>query len=402
MKGVKVMLHNFKEFLYLTEGVASQGVSVDKLKHLMHLEDHVINSGAPGLKHAISTLEHARKTIGGEDTGHKIATKWDGSPSLAFGHHPETGKFFVATKSAFNKDPKLNYTEDDIERNHGHAPGLVSKLKAALKHVPKIVPKTGVYQGDMMYTHDDVTTDKGKYHFKPNTITYSTPMETHHGQKIARAKMGVVVHTKYNGKTLDDMSAGFKVDHDKFKEHPDVHNIRPDIDFSNHKLHDKHDAKFKKHLMAAKSYGSKIDKKTFEALGDHHTTLPTYINSTIRDETKPSAIGYHQYLLARGQKEVKDVKTPAARDRKLAALSSRLDHVEAHKAGFEKVFKTHHHLQQAKNALVDSLSHSSEFEHSIRGQKAKPEGFVISKGNQPTKLVNRHEFSRQNFMKDPR
>ena len=81
-----------------------------------------------------------------------VTTKYDGSPSIVFGTHPETGRFFVASKSAFNKDPKINYTPEDIERNHGHAPGLVEKLKGALEHLPKIMPRNGgVYQGDLMY-----------------------------------------------------------------------------------------------------------------------------------------------------------------------------------------------------------------------------------------------------------
>jgi hypothetical protein len=70
------MTLTFKE--YLTE---STGLETSKLKHLEHLEDHPINAGAAGLKHAINTLEHAKKTMAGEDTGHKISTKWDGCVS---------------------------------------------------------------------------------------------------------------------------------------------------------------------------------------------------------------------------------------------------------------------------------------------------------------------------------
>jgi hypothetical protein len=54
--------------------------------------------------------------------------KYDGSPSIVFGHHPKNGKFFVATKSAFNKNPKINHTEKDIERNHGQPNFIVMKL----------------------------------------------------------------------------------------------------------------------------------------------------------------------------------------------------------------------------------------------------------------------------------
>ena len=93
------------------------------------------------------------------------------SPSIVFGHHPATGQFFVSTKSAFNKEPKINYTHEDIENNHGHAPGLVSNLKKALDHLPKITPKTGVFQGDLMHHAGSVEKEGSKLHFKPNTIT---------------------------------------------------------------------------------------------------------------------------------------------------------------------------------------------------------------------------------------
>jgi len=99
--------------------------------------------------------------------------KYDGSPSIVYGHNPENNKFFVASKSAFNKNPKLNYTPEDIEKNHGHAPGLVEKLKAGLEHLPKIAPKKGVYQGDVMYTHNDLKKEGDKTSFTPNTITYT-------------------------------------------------------------------------------------------------------------------------------------------------------------------------------------------------------------------------------------
>jgi hypothetical protein len=65
----------------------------------------------------------------------------------------------------------------------------------------------------------------------------------------------------------------------------------------------------------------------------------------------------------------------------------------------------HPHLAQAKNALVKSLvSHEGRYTHHIAGKKSKPEGFVIhhtpaSGQTEPTKLVNRAEFAKQNRLK---
>jgi len=192
----------FKNFL-------TEEASEEKLKHLEHAEDHVINAGHEGFSHAYHNLKDVHDKLTGKDNATKVTMKYDGSPSVVFGRHPETGKFFVASKSAFNKNPKINYSHEDIERNHGHAPGLVEKLKAALDHLPKVTPKKGVFQGDIMHTHHDVHESGGKVHFTPNTITYSADKNSPHGKAALRSKIGIAVHTKYNGKNLEDMKAEY-------------------------------------------------------------------------------------------------------------------------------------------------------------------------------------------------
>ena len=137
----------FTEYLKEEEGA--------KLKHITHPEDRPLHHGSAGFEHAFGALHAAHKQIKSKKSSDKLTMKYDGSPAIVFGHHPTSGKFFVASKSAFNKDPKINHTEADVDKNHGHAPGLASKLKAALKHLPKVTPKKGVYQGDLMHTPED-------------------------------------------------------------------------------------------------------------------------------------------------------------------------------------------------------------------------------------------------------
>jgi hypothetical protein len=140
----------------LAEAEQKEETGGEKLKHIEHLEDHPINDGAKGFDHAVGALEKVKRHIIQKSHSSDLTMKHDGSPSIVYGHHPDNGKFFVATKSAFNKSPKINYTDKDIEKNHGHAPGLVEKLKAALHHIPKIAPKKGVFQGDVMFSDNDV------------------------------------------------------------------------------------------------------------------------------------------------------------------------------------------------------------------------------------------------------
>ena len=117
------------------------------------------------------------------------------------GKHPETGKFFVGTKSIFNNEPKINYTDADIEMNHGHAPGLADKLKKALKYLPKLGIK-GILQGDFMFDSSMLETvmQDGVKHiaFKPNTIKYAVEADSDLGKEIANSVFGIVFHTGYD------------------------------------------------------------------------------------------------------------------------------------------------------------------------------------------------------------
>lgn len=378
----------FKQYLF--ESAASE----EKLTHLEHLEDHPINAGAEGIKHAINNLTAVHRKLRGGSNDTRITTKFDGSPSIVFGHHPETGKFFVASKSAFNKTPKINHTEADIEKNHGHAPGLVEKLKAALKHLPKVTPPRGVYQGDVMHSGNDVKKEGRKVSFTPNTITYSASSGSEQGKAAQRAKFGVAVHTAYKGDTFDNMKAEYAPKIENFGKHPDVHLIPVEHSLNKINYGKEHQAEFKKHLTQAMRTSRGINH---DAIMPHQIPLKTYINSTVRTGTKPSVEGFVNHYKNSLQKKVDAVKSPKAKQDKTVEMQRSLDHVMSNKEHFGKSLELHHHLQSAKNVLVNALSSHSDFEHRIQGKKAKPEGFVVVQNNRPTKFVDRQEFSAANF-----
>lgn len=386
------MIH-FKEFI--TENLEQY----TKLKHLEHAEDLPIDAGEHGFHHAVEALTNVHKKLQGKFNETKITTKFDGSPSVVFGTNPENGKFFVASKSAFNATPKINYTPKDIEKNHGHAPGLVDKLKYALEHFKKVAPKAGVYQGDLMYTDKDVTHHDKKFHFTPNTIMYSVPEKHEEGQKVAKAKIGVVVHTKYHGRTLNNMIAGFDPDTHKFKKHNDVHIIPHE--FGGDVVHSgENQKKFEHHIKLAEKIRASSHPDTFKNIHPHAISIKTYINKTVREGTKPSLGGYREHVMAQGEHAVGSVKTAKAKQAKHDVMMGNLHHIERHAESFENLFKIHSHIQHAKNALVDTLSHGSQYEHSIGGKETKPEGFVAVHKGHPVKLVDRAEFSRANFAKN--
>ena len=376
-----------------------ESLDVDKLKHLEHAEDHIIHGGNEGVAHAADNLDDLHNALTGGKSKSKITTKYDGSPSVVFGINPENNKFFVASKSAFNVNPKLNYTMKDIEQNHANAPGLVLKLKSALEHLPKIMPKEGgVYQGDFMYDKPDLTHEGNKYKFTPNTITYAAPEDSAQGRKIAASKMGFVVHTKYKGKKLADMKAGFDVDHSKFKQDPDVNLVNPEVsDFSKAKYTKAQQSEYQKHKQKATEAFGGMNPDTLDKLQAHDAYIKPYINQTVRDNTTPNAGDYVKHLIAKRDKEVEKVKTPAGKEKKAKGYNDLINDVEDNKGQFTKAFALHHHLQKAKDVLVKALGNPTDFEHSVGGKEVKPEGFVSIRGGRPTKLVDRAEFSRLNF-----
>ena len=147
--------------------------------HIEHPEDSILTGDLSVLK-AFESENH-------------YSVKIDGSPAIVWGTNPENGKFFVGTKSVFNKrTPKINYTVQDIERNHQDF-GLQSILIRCLHCLPRIGFEGRVFQGDFI--------GFGGYRdYKPNAISYTFA-------EVQNVGVVVAPHTEYKGATLKDMNA---------------------------------------------------------------------------------------------------------------------------------------------------------------------------------------------------
>lgn len=370
------------------------------LTHLQHAEDLPLVAGTQGYHHAFGALKAVGDQLEGKFNPSKVTIKYDGSPSLVFGHDPITKKFFVASKSAFNKTPKINYTEEDVRKNHKDAPGLQEKLIHALQHLPKIAPKHGVFQGDLMYSDDDKHESKDHINFTPNTIMYSLPKKSEQGKKAKNAKLGIAIHTQYAGPTLDKMRA-VPLENPRFKEHPDVHVLPHEVNLGDALTVGKDKTSFDFNMRMAEKVHNYMARDALSTLVQPESQhLSTYINHTVKEGKKPSVPGYLVHILAHGKKAADAVKTPAAKQRHYDAAQQHIKHVENNAHHFEDFFKLHRHLQAAKNAVVNQLNTTAhEMEHSIGGKETNPEGFVVHHQGYPVKFVNRGEFSRLNFEK---
>jgi hypothetical protein len=365
------------------------------LSHLEHGEDEVFNNGAQGVKNAMDMLHGVRALMHGKDDRVRLTQKIDGAPSVVFGKHPQNGKFYVATKAAFNKDPKLNTSHQEIEQNHGHAPGLVQKLKHTLDHLHKIQPKS-THQGDLLYTKDDLSirTINGEDHvtFKPNTIRYAIPVKSEMGQRVLKSKIGIAVHTKYN-----ESGGRFPAERDDVTDHKDVF-VMP------------HEApiepiseKLDKHIEELGKYFKETPKETFDFVShpENRVLIKQYINKTVREGTKPNSKGLINYIDAYHDKELAGLKTEKAIAKRNALKTEHKIKFTANAPHVERALGVFHRIAAAKHEIVNHLNSKQQIGHYLEDGKkltpTAPEGYVVIGNKGSLKLVNRGEFSRANF-----
>lgn len=372
-----------------------------KLKHIDHAEDRIIFSGKDGFKQAYSALLQAHNHIKNQRNNSNLTMKYDGSPSIVFGYNPSNGKFFVASKSAFNKTPKLNYTNADIETNHGHAPGLVAKLVDALKYLPKVCPNQGVFQGDLMFSGNDVISKPNKAIFTPNTITYTAVGAE--AVRVKRAKLGLVVHQKYVGNDLTAAKAVPITSINDFNKNNNVWIRTAEHNTSQIVYSAKQQKEFLNHLAAAKQIHDAHGAAAYNAItphGGHSGRLAVYINDTVRKNTVPRATFFRKNLEVHHNKLIDKVTTDKSKTAKRAVATAEYNHVAKNANDYDNLFKIHTHLQQAKDVLVKVLEqYEGGLQHSINGKPTGPEGFVLNHAGSLIKLVNRTEFSRANLLK---
>ena len=185
--------------------------------HLEHLEDEIINNGIDGGRAAINFVRSLRDMMKGNSKSKvNMTVKWDGAPAIWAGKHPEDGRFFVAKKSLFNKEPLFYTSESEIKNASELSGDLETKFIESYKYLSKLSWGDKIFQGDLMFTDDDKKEQKiddiEYITFQPNTILYAIQKDSKLGETIDNAKYGIVFHTSYSGGTIDDLTASFGVD----------------------------------------------------------------------------------------------------------------------------------------------------------------------------------------------
>jgi|TARA_R100001129_G_C5323131_1_gene248085 hypothetical protein len=393
----------------------------DKNTHLEHLEDDIINNGFAGGQNAVNFLQATADLLSGNSNkAVNITTKWDGAPAIVCGPHPENGKFFVGTKSVFNKTPKVNFSVQDIKNNHTGE--VANILQDCLRYLSTIGMKE-ILQGDLLYRNSTLkkTTYKsasGKSEqmisFQPNTIVYMVPEASGLGRKINSSKLGIIFHTTYKGKSIDKLKASFGANVSKLRRTPSV--FFDDASYKdvsgNATMTIGEMQQFKKTLNMA--VGSlKQSKELLNKIKSETNTLSvgvqlkTYLNSFIRaatdlPSTKETATKFRKFYEDRTQKEIDRVKTDKAKEKYNTIQKLGLKFIDGQNKQIYFACATYKTLQTAKAVLISKLNKSKSigtFKVTPKGlQATNPEGYVaVDKSGKAVKLVDRLEFSVQNF-----
>lgn len=394
---------------YVTEAADSK-----QNLHLTHVDEDLYERGDKGAESAVEFCLDFLLNVGTGAT--KLTTKWDGAPAVFAGWDPADGKFFVGTKSVFNKNPKVYKTEADITSSESG--GKAEKLKYALKYFSDIgIPKGVVLQGDLLWTDGDQkyeTIDNKRWiTVHPNTIVYAWPAESEIGKSIRNAKVGVIWHTTYTGSgSLDNYSASFGVNASKLKHTrevwmDDAFFKGADIAFS-----EKEYSEAMAHTLKAQDLVGGFDKvvAVMDSLpgAAAGAGIKTFINSYIRKGKYPTpAKAFEEYVeyvrTYWEEKIISSVKTDSAKESKRASLKQFLDTLSQNKEVIKKSFDYVHHITQAKMVIVkkiNELNKQKMFVKTKDGYKVTtPEGYVCfdSRKGEAVKFVDRLTFSHFNF-----
>jgi hypothetical protein len=400
----------FKDFL--TEA-SKEGANL----HLEHLEDNIFNRGVNGARESINFLRSLRDMLVGHSQNKvNVTTKWDGAPAVICGINPDNGKFFVGTKSVFNKDGKLNYTDEDIDKNHP-GEGLNKKLKIALAFLPKL-GFNGILQGDLLFSKGDIdrkTIDGTSYiTFQPNTIVYAVPIETSMARKMLDAQVGIVFHTAYNGRSMDSLKASFNIDIGHLKQTKDVwFRDASFVDASGTATFTKEETrKVSDILSEAGRVFQTINPLVLNRLATNETFniyVKTYNNTKVRSgetitNTQQHTLGMIKWIEDKLNKTIIEAKKEDTKKKRIAEKNEVMRFFRTNAAQLKLIFDLMNLIIDAKLIIVRKLetikSSVDTFVRTEDGFKVTgPEGFVavdrLTGG--ALKLIDRMEFSQQNF-----
>ncbi len=386
-----------------------------KRTHLEHIEDIIITDGFEGGKAVVEYFRGLLLTLKGTSSeAIQVSVKWDGAPAVICGINPDNGRFFVGTKSVFAQSPKINYTKRDIAKNHG-TDDLGQKLLKCLVHLKKL-GMTGVYQGDLLFTDEDITRKNidGQPHltFNPNTITYAVPEQSTLGRTIDAAKVGIIFHTTYTGDSLADMNASAGADVETFTKSNDVF-----FDNANYKdvsgtakFTDEETQSFVNEIDVLENLLSGVPRNLINLIGANKDFVPffqMYINAMVKQGKLPTNAtqflsGFRKFYDERMKQQISGLKAQKALQLRQDKMKQMPQFLNKLKQPLQRMLSFYKQVQKMKAIVLRKMNQAmaiGSFQQTDSGlQVTEPEGFVaVDKSGTAVKLVDRLGFSRRNL-----
>ena len=297
--------------------------------HLEHPEDTILTGNLDFLK--------AVKSYSVAPHGH-ISVKIDGSPAIVWGTHPVTHKFFVGTKSVFNKKLiKVNYTHKDIDNNHKGLVAII--LHSCLSNLPKT---EYIYQGDFLGFGGDNT-------FQPNTVTYVFP-------ENVQQTIIIAPHTQY--------------EIDQCVPSPSINALRDTIAIPLYEQLESTDKTFFYQPIAIMSVNDFLKERIDFAL-----QIAQLVKFLDKDMAKALQYELNQHI---------------KQDRKI-------DSDDYGDSGYGQLIGFYNLVMEIKEALLYSCKSNQVAMTLIEGEECDGEGYVFHSGYGSFKLVDRKHFSFYNF-----
>lgn len=387
-----------------------------KNTHMEHIEDNILNGGVNGARESLNFLRAIRDMLAGNSKSSvNISVKWDGAPAIFCGTDPSDGKFFVAKKGIFNKNPKVYKSIEEVKADTSG--DLADKLSVAFTLLAN-AGITGVIQGDFLFSKRDLSSKRfpdGKYlTFHPNTIVYAIPYGSPLLQEVNSSQIGIVWHTRYKGKSFQDMSAEFGVkiaDSVNAQGVWSVDALYQDTSGSA-TMTEKETSEVTKILSNAGKIFQKINAATLNGISENDELLmrmKTFLNTKVRSgkritnvkKTVDEMIEYfHNFFKSESDKRKSEKGKDAVKLRKEDVMRF---FSKTNKTQLSNILTLMNHFVDAKLILIKQMNQTAQLKtflstedgFKVTGQ----EGYVaIDKlGKNAVKLVDRMEFSKANF-----
>lgn len=389
--------------------------------HLEHIEDEIFNFGIEGGRASINFIRSLRDMLmSGSSRSVNVTVKWDGAPAIFCGKHPETGKFFVAKKSLFNKTPKFYTSIAEIDADLSGQ--LAEKFKACFTNL-KDIGIDNILQGDLMFTKGDLTKEdiNGESYetFQPNTIMYAVPSTSKLASTMRKANVGIVFHTTYTGDSLDNLKASFGADISKLKKTSKV--WMDDAEYKDVSgtatFTQKDSAEITRLMSRTGKVFQKIKKPTLDGFlklqgqMDAGMSYKTYHNSKVRAgenflrlNYKKHTDDYLKFVEEKFDAQIDKLKKPDAKKVKAKNKNIYLTQIRKYLPLLRTLVEFQALINYAKIKILTKVNKAKQltamFVKKGNGfDVVSPEGFVAIDNNMggAVKLVDRMEFSLNNF-----